>query len=112
MRLGSTGALWTKLNELGARPGAINMGQGFPDYAMPEFVKDAAVAAIREDYNQYSRPAGHHRLVEKLAERYSPRLGPKFRMIQRMLSGDVAQWLALYPVVRRGKRPQRNGSYS
>ena len=27
---------------------------------------------------------------------YSPRLGPKFRMIQRMLSGDVAQWLALY----------------
>lgn len=26
----------------------------------------------------------------------SPQLGPKFRMIQRMLLGDVAQWLALY----------------
>ena len=27
---------------------------------------------------------------------FSPHLGPKFRMVQRMLVGDVAQWLALY----------------
>jgi hypothetical protein len=27
---------------------------------------------------------------------YSPQLGPKFGMVQRMLLGDVAQWLALY----------------
>ena len=53
----------------------MNLGQGFPDYAMPDFVKEAAVEAIRADYNQYSRPAGHARLVEKLASRYSPRFG-------------------------------------
>ena len=54
---------------------AVNLGQGFPDFPMPDFVKQAAVEAIMQDYNQYSRPAGHKRLVELLAERYSPRLG-------------------------------------
>ena len=27
---------------------------------------------------------------------FSPHLGPKFRMVQRMLVGDVAQWLVMY----------------
>jgi aspartate/methionine/tyrosine aminotransferase len=38
--------------------GAINLGQGFPDWPAPEFVKDAMVAAIRGDHNQYTRSAG------------------------------------------------------
>ena len=46
MRASSTGALWTKLNELGARPGAINMGQGFPDFAGSAVARDAAKAAL------------------------------------------------------------------
>jgi len=55
MRLGSTGALWTKLNELGARPGAINMGQGFPDFAGSAVARDAAKAALDVPaLNQYA----------------------------------------------------------
>ncbi len=33
--------------------GAINLGQGFPDFPAPETVKQAAIRAIAEDHNQY-----------------------------------------------------------
>jgi len=34
--------------------GAVNLGQGFPDFAAPEDIKQAAQAAIAEDRNQYA----------------------------------------------------------
>ena len=34
--------------------GAVNLAQGFPDFAAPDFVKDAAVRAIHADINQYA----------------------------------------------------------
>ena len=34
--------------------GAINLAQGFPDFPMPEPMKDAACAAIQGDVNQYA----------------------------------------------------------
>ena len=40
----------TRLSDL---HGAINLGQGFPDFPAPDEVKEAAAAAIAEDYNQY-----------------------------------------------------------
>lgn len=51
---------------------AVNLGQGFPNFAAPDFVKDAACAAIQADLNQYARSAGHPRLVQALAQVYSP----------------------------------------
>ncbi|MGI9034832.1 MAG: pyridoxal phosphate-dependent aminotransferase [Pyrinomonadaceae bacterium] len=34
--------------------GAVNLGQGFPDFAAPEDIKQAAMQAIEDDYNQYA----------------------------------------------------------
>jgi aminotransferase len=34
--------------------GAVNLGQGFPDFAAPEDIKRKAMEAIAEDYNQYA----------------------------------------------------------
>ena len=33
--------------------GAINLGQGFPDFPAPQALKDAAARAIADDHNQY-----------------------------------------------------------
>lgn len=49
---------------------AINLGQGFPDFDAPDFVKEAAVKAIRDGENQYSRSAGHPKLVHAIAETF------------------------------------------
>ena len=52
---------------------AVNLGQGFPDFPAPDFIKAAAAQAIAGDLNQYTRSAGHPRLVKALAAFYSPR---------------------------------------
>jgi aspartate/methionine/tyrosine aminotransferase len=43
---------------LAARHGAINLGQGFPDYPCPTQLKDAACSAIEADDNQYPMTFG------------------------------------------------------
>ena len=55
---------------------AINLGQGFPDFDAPDFVKEAAVKAIRDGENQYSRSAGHPALVHSIAETFELPVDP------------------------------------
>ena len=50
--------------------GAINLAQGFPDFPMPEPMKDAAAAAIHGDVNQYAITWGSPSLRLALAEKY------------------------------------------
>ncbi len=64
--------VFAEFTALALRTGAVNLGQGFPNFAAPDFVKDAAQAAIAADLNQYARGAGHVRLVEALARTYRP----------------------------------------
>lgn len=55
--------------------GAVNLGQGFPNFAAPDFIKQAAQEAIAADLNQYTRYAGHPRLVEALGQVYGKPFG-------------------------------------
>jgi len=50
--------------------GAINLAQGFPDFAMPDAMKEAACAAIRGDVNQYAITWGSPALRLAIAEKY------------------------------------------
>ena len=50
--------------------GAINLAQGFPDFPMPEPMKDAACAAIQGDINQYAITWGTPALRLAIAEKY------------------------------------------
>lgn len=51
---------------------AVNLGQGFPNFGAPDFIKEAAQQAIAAELNQYARGAGHLRLVNALSATYSP----------------------------------------
>lgn len=57
--------------------GAVNLGQGFPSWPVPQFVLDAATAAIHDaaGFNQYSRPGGHPLLLDSIARFSTPRFG-------------------------------------
>jgi aminotransferase len=57
----------TRLAEL---HGAINLGQGFPDFPAPEEVKEAARRAIAEDHNQYPITWGVPAFREAIAATY------------------------------------------
>src|SRR6478735_11942400 len=50
--------------------GAINLAQGFPDFPMPEPMKDAACAAIHGNVNQYAVTWGSSALRIAIAEKY------------------------------------------
>ncbi len=64
--------VFAEFTALANQHGAVNLGQGFPDFPAPEFIKEAARAAIAQDRNQYTRSAGHPRLVQALAQLYTP----------------------------------------
>jgi N-succinyldiaminopimelate aminotransferase len=61
-------SIFAEMTSLAVRHGAVNLGQGFPDFDGPEFVKLAAEAAIRAGYNQYERMPGLLPLTRAIAE--------------------------------------------
>ena len=54
---------------------AINLSQGFPDFAAPEAVKEAARQAIADDVNQYPITWGAEGFRRELARSYRERYG-------------------------------------
>lgn len=52
-----------------AREGGVNLAQGFPDFAAPSAMKEAACAAIRSDLNQYAVTWGAPALRQAIANR-------------------------------------------
>ncbi|MGP8124909.1 MAG: pyridoxal phosphate-dependent aminotransferase [Nitrososphaerales archaeon] len=58
-----------EMTRLADRHGAINLAQGFPDFATAADVKAAAIRAIEEDYNQYAVTWGSPRLREAIADK-------------------------------------------
>jgi len=59
--------IFAEMTRLAVEHGAVNLSQGFPDFEGPEFVREAAVEAIRTGHNQYARPYGEVPLVEAIA---------------------------------------------
>ena len=51
-------SVWTEFTPLAIKLNAVNLGQGFPNWKTPAFVKDAAKLAVDQDFNQYARSAG------------------------------------------------------
>ena len=60
----------TRLNQL---HGGVNLSQGFPDFAAPQEIKDAACAAINADVNQYAVTWGARPLREAVAREFTRR---------------------------------------
>lgn len=68
-------SIFAEMTRLAREHGAVNLAQGFPDFAGPDFVKQAAIEAIRADRNQYARSAGEPELVEAIASSLLRRTG-------------------------------------
>ena len=62
--------IFTEMTRLAQERGAVNLAQGFPDFDGPEFVKEAAIAAVREGRGQYARMSGIPEIHQALAAKY------------------------------------------
>ncbi|MCB8983872.1 MAG: aminotransferase class I/II-fold pyridoxal phosphate-dependent enzyme [Ardenticatenaceae bacterium] len=67
--------IFQEMTELANAHNAVNLGQGFPDFAAPDFVKAAAQAAIAADVNQYAPGNGRLRLRQAIAADTQRRAG-------------------------------------
>jgi aspartate/methionine/tyrosine aminotransferase len=59
-----------EMTRLALQHGAVNLAQGFPDFPAPEEVKEAGVAAIRADINQYAITWGAREFRWAIAQRF------------------------------------------
>jgi len=67
--------IFTTITALAVAHEAINLGQGFPNFDGPDFVKQAAADAMQRGENQYPRSFGVLPLVEAIASRFEADTG-------------------------------------
>ena len=68
---GFTESVIRGMTRLAAEHDAINLAQGFPNFAAPDVLKEAAARAVRDDINQYAITWGARRLRLALARKYA-----------------------------------------
>jgi len=59
-----------EMTRLALRHKAVNLSQGFPDFAAPEEIKEAARQAISDDINQYAITWGAKALRDAVVEKF------------------------------------------
>ena len=64
-------SVFERMSLAAARHGAVNLGQGFPDFGWPDEILDAAARALKEDSNQYAPSRGLPALREAVAGHYN-----------------------------------------
>ncbi|HMI41433.1 MAG TPA: aminotransferase [Sphingomicrobium sp.] len=63
-------SVFERMSGLAAKHGAVNLGQGFPDFGWPDSILDAAAQALRDGSNQYPPSRGLPVLREAVAAHY------------------------------------------
>lgn len=111
-RLGSmTGpTVWSEFNRLAQEnPNVANLGQGFPDWLPPKFALDGLVEAAMDSAkspHQYTRTAGHPKLVKELAKRYTIHLNrdhiDPMGEVAVTVGASQAIYMALQTIVQPG----------
>ncbi len=67
--------IFTTISRRAAELGAVNLGQGFPDYPIDTRLAELVADAMREGHNQYAPMPGVPALLEAIASRLEARYG-------------------------------------
>ena len=98
-------SIFTVMSALATEFGAVNLGQGFPDFPMDHALTDLVAKAMNDDFNQYSPMAGNvllrERIAEKVAFLYQTKIDPNTQ-ITITPGGTVAIYSALTTVLKPG----------
>ncbi len=97
---------FTVMSRLAAETGAINLGQGFPDFDPPARLRELVALHLAAGHNQYAPMAGLPALCEAIAEQCQRRHGWKVDPageITITAGGTEALFAAIHAVVRAGE---------
>lgn len=97
--------IFTVMSQLALEQGAVNLGQGFPDFPMSAGLTELVSKAMHDGYNQYTHMNGFPLLREQLAEKvaglYGAQIDPD-TAITITPGGTYAIYTALTTVLHPG----------
>ncbi|SKA15370.1 methionine aminotransferase [Sediminibacterium ginsengisoli] len=97
--------IFTVMSQLAAASGAVNLGQGFPDFSMSGELTDLVAKAMNDGFNQYTHMNGYpllrQRLTEKAQRLYKTAIDPESD-ITITPGGTYAIYTALTAVLQPG----------
>ena len=97
--------IFTVMSVLAAEYKAVNLGQGFPDYEMPQELSDLVSTAMNNGFNQYVHMNGYIPLREALAEKakrlYNADINPEHQ-ITVTPGGTYAIYTAITSILQPG----------
>jgi methionine aminotransferase len=102
-KVGTT--IFTVMSALAAEKGAVNLGQGFPDFDCDPRLVDAVADAMRQGLNQYPAMAGVPALRQRIAEKISRMYGRDYDWnteITVTAGATQAIFSAVLAIVRQG----------
>ena len=70
-------SIFERMSLAAAKHGAVNLGQGFPDFGWPNEILDSAAQALKENSNQYAPSRGLPQLREAISAHYGRHFGQK-----------------------------------
>ena len=94
-----------EMTRLAMKHGAVNLSQGFPDFAAPEEIKEAARKAIADDINQYAITWGAKPLRDAIVEKFERTQGVKYdpeREITICCGSTEAMMSAMMAIINPG----------
>jgi len=94
-----------EMTRLALKHGAVNLSQGFPDFAAPEEIKEAARKAIADDINQYAITWGAKPLRDAIAGKFERTQGVKYdpeREITVCCGSTEAMMSAMMAIINPG----------
>ena len=87
-------SIFERMSLAAAEHGAINLGQGFPDFGWPEQIIDAAARSLKEESNQYPPSRGLPRLRQAVADHYSRQFGQQLTADNVCITAGATEALA------------------
>src|SRR6266699_5003586 len=94
-----------EMTRLAMKHHAVNLSQGFPDFAAPEEIKEAARQAIAEDINQYAITWGAKPLRDAVVEKFARTQGVRYdpeREITICCGSTEAMMSAMMAIINPG----------
>ena len=97
-------SVFERMSTLAQKYGAVNLGQGFPDFGWPNEVLDVAARAVKEGSNQYAPSRGLPSLREAVAAHYGRHFGQDFSADSICVTSGATEALgaAILATVRPG----------
>lgn len=97
--------IFTKMSSLAVEHDAINLGQGFPDFAIDEALADLVSKAMKDGHNQYVHANGLPALREVLSEKIEKLYGTNINATDEITitpGGTYALYTAFTTILQPG----------